>query len=232
MKWFKHFSNAHNDNALNKVRMRYGAEGYAIYWYCLELIAGDLEGENANFELSHDAEVIGFNLKIDQLKVEEIMRYMVDLKLFEQSDSTITCLKMAKFLDKKTTRNKEIHKIIDSFNDISNVADKSAFVADKSKQSRLEEKRREETYTPDFVNQDLWADFLSMRNSLKAKNTPRAIKLLVTELEKLVLQGNDANAVIENSIRNSWKDVYQLKTKVSIDQTKAKSWKDKIEYEY
>lgn len=144
MKWFKHFSNAHNDNALNKVRMRYGAEGYAIYWYCLELIAGDLEGENANFELSHDAEVIGFNLKIDQLKVEEIMRYMVDLKLFEQSDSTITCLKMAKFLDKKTTRNKEIHKIIDSFNDISNVADKYEIVADKSKQSRLEEKRREE----------------------------------------------------------------------------------------
>lgn len=113
MKWFKHFTNAHNDNALTKVRMRYGADGYAIYWYCLELIAGDLDSHKANFELSHDAEVIGFALKIDQLRVEEIMTYMVNLGLFESNNNVITCLKIAKFLEKKSTRNPQIHAIID-----------------------------------------------------------------------------------------------------------------------
>ena len=193
MKWFKHFSNAHNDNALNKVRMRYGAEGYAIYWYCLELIAGDLEGENANFELSHDAEVIGFNLKIDQLKVEEIMRYMIDLKLFEQSDSTITCLKMAKFLDKKTTRNKEIHKIIDSFNDISNVADKSANVADKQKQSRLEEKRREENKYIPPIGDSLFKDFSKLRKAKRVGElTETAFKAIEREAEKVNMTAEQA----------------------------------------
>lgn len=117
MKWFKHYSNAHDNNDLTKVRMKFGAEGYAVYWYCLELIASDLGmEENITFELKHDAEVIGFNLKIDRIKVEEIMHFMVTLGLFEQCMSTITCLKLAKYLDKKTTRNNTIHKIIEVSN--------------------------------------------------------------------------------------------------------------------
>ena len=96
MKWFKHFTNASANNKLTKVRMRYGAEGYAIYWYCLELIAGDLgEAEEITFDLKHDAEVIGFNLKIDQLKVEEIMKYMVSIDLFGQSNGVISCIKFS-----------------------------------------------------------------------------------------------------------------------------------------
>lgn len=117
MKWFKHFSASHNNNKLTKVRMKYGADGYAIYWYCLELITSVLgTTPEVTFELSHDAEVIGYNLKVDTLRVEEIMRYMVSLGLFESEESSgrITCLKIAKYLDKRTTRNKTIHKIIDS----------------------------------------------------------------------------------------------------------------------
>ena len=96
--------------------MRYGADGYAIYWYCLELIAGDLgESKEINFDLKHDAEVIGFNLKIDQLRVEEIIRYMVNINLFEESNGIISCIRLAKYLDKKTTRNETIHKIVDSY---------------------------------------------------------------------------------------------------------------------
>lgn len=114
MKWFKHFTNAHNSNDLTKVRMKYGADGYAIYWYCLELVAGDLgTAEEITFELKHDAEVIGYNLKIDSIRVEEIMRYMVTIGLFDNADGVITCLKLAKYLDKKTTRNAQIHRIID-----------------------------------------------------------------------------------------------------------------------
>jgi hypothetical protein len=115
MKWFKHFTSAHDNNSLTKVRMKYGADGYAIYWYCLELIASDLgHEENITFELKHDAEVIGFNLKIDTLRVEEIMVYMVNLGLFEGTSGVVTCLKLAKYLDKKNTRNKSIHAIIDA----------------------------------------------------------------------------------------------------------------------
>lgn len=148
MKWFKHFTNAHNNNDLTKVRMKYGAEGYAIYWYCLELVAGDLgHQENITFELKHDAEVIGYNLKIDSTLVEEIMRYMISLGLFEENDSIITCLKLAKYLDKRNTRNKEIHRVIDSLGESPTVADnsrQSEIVAERPRSCTLEEKRGEE----------------------------------------------------------------------------------------
>ena len=117
MKWFKHFTDAHDSNDLTKVRIKFGADGYAIYWYCLELIAGDLgTSEKITFDLKHDSEVIAFNLKIDTLRVEEIMRFMVEIGLFEASHGTISCLKLAKYLDKKTTRNNKIHQIIDVAN--------------------------------------------------------------------------------------------------------------------
>lgn len=133
MKWFKHYSNAHDNNDLTKVRMKFGAEGYAIYWYCLELIAGDLGAEKAiNFELKHDAEVIGFNLKIDSARVEEIMRFMAGLGLFENSGGVITCLKLAKYLDKKTTRNSTIHAIIDAASVSGDVPETSGSVPDMS----------------------------------------------------------------------------------------------------
>jgi len=115
--------------------MRYGADGYAIYWYCLELIAGDLgESDEITFELKHDAEVIGFNLKIDQMRVEEIMKYMVSINLFGQSNGVISCIKLAKYLDKKNTRNAYIHSIIDKCKTDEDVADKHEDVADKSGQ--------------------------------------------------------------------------------------------------
>lgn len=95
--------------------MKYGAEGYAIYWHCLELISGGLGYDKIiTFDLKHDAEVIGYNLKVDTLKVEEIMRFMVEIGLFEASNNIITCLNLAKYLDKKNTRNSTIHKIIDT----------------------------------------------------------------------------------------------------------------------
>lgn len=179
--------------------MKYGADGYAIYWYCLEIIAGDLEGENANFELSHDAEVIGYNLKVDRLRVEEIVRYMVDLNLFEQSGANITCLKMAKFLDKKVTRNIQIHKIIDSFNNIENVADKSGqseTVADNPKHSALDEIRLDKNknkYIPP-IGDVLLSDFLKVR---KAK---RAGELTETAFKAIEREAKKAGVTVERAI--------------------------------
>jgi len=139
MKWFKHYTDAHDGNDLTKVRMKYGAEGYAIYWYCLELIAGDLGvNEDITFELKHDSEVIGFNLQIDRIKVEEIMTFMVKLGLFERVDHAITCLKLAKHLDKKTTRNEEIHRVIEASKEVDPCPGQSGTVDDKTPRPALE----------------------------------------------------------------------------------------------
>lgn len=152
MKWFMHQSKANRDIKLKKVLMKYGGEGYGLYWYCLENICADIEPK-LTFELEIDAEILAHELKIDTLKVEEMMRFMVSLGLFEESSGVITCLKMASHLGDNFTRNKGLKEIIRKSKESNSVSDIRRLVSDGHRQStdgletvteRGEEKRREE----------------------------------------------------------------------------------------
>lgn len=111
MKWFKHESRAHRDAKLQKLVMKYGFEGYGLYWYCVENVCASLE-PNLTFELEVDSEILAHVGRMDSRLVEEIMLYMVNVGLFEQSESVITCLKLARFLGESGTRNNELREII------------------------------------------------------------------------------------------------------------------------
>ena len=113
MKWFKHDSDANHDARLKRVRMKYGMEGYGLYWYCLELIAKDVDVTNLTFELEHDAEIISHDTGIHVEMINEMMAYMVNQGLFENAGKSITCMKMAKRLDQSMTSNYAMRKVID-----------------------------------------------------------------------------------------------------------------------
>ena len=120
MKWFKHDTNATTDAKLKKLILRHGAEGYAIYFHCLELIASDISESNITFELEHDSEIIADNLKIkgtpDVSPIDTVNRIMldiVDLGLFQESQGSIFCFKLLKRLDKSMTSNSKFRDMID-----------------------------------------------------------------------------------------------------------------------
>jgi len=138
MKWFMHQSNAGQDSRLRKLRMRYGAEGLGLYWYCVEEICASVDPK-LTFELESDSEILAHELKVDTLKVEEMMRYIVSLGLFEWDGDTVTCIKLARYLGDKNTRNPELQKIIKE-----QKAGMSGTVRDNPRQSALEERRGEE----------------------------------------------------------------------------------------
>lgn len=104
MKWFKHDSDAHADAKLEKVRIKYGLQGYGLYWYCLELIARSVDKNNLSFELEHDAEIIAFRTGVHRDVIQEMMSFMVDIGLFHSSEGRIFCLKMAYRLDENTQK--------------------------------------------------------------------------------------------------------------------------------
>jgi len=119
MDWFKHDTTALNDAKLKKIIKNYGVTGYAIYFHCLELIAGNVNKSNITFELEHDSEIIADDLRImgngdksGQQIVEEIMRYMVSLDLFQSIDNRIFCFKLLKRMDQSMTSNRDFRKMI------------------------------------------------------------------------------------------------------------------------
>lgn len=104
MKWFKHDSNASIDAKLKRLRLKYGMEGYGLYWYLLECIARTVEPHNLTFELEEDAELIAAEVNIHRDRVEEMMLFMCEQGLFENADGRITCLKMASRSDEYTLK--------------------------------------------------------------------------------------------------------------------------------
>lgn len=139
MKWFKHDADASNDAKLKKLRLKYGAQGYGIYWYCLELIARNVEKHNLTFELEHDAELIADDFKLSADLVQHIMTFMIDLGLFENTDGIITCLKMANRTDEYTQQlMRSIKSTPDNIPIISKIV---PIISEVIEEKRVEEKR-------------------------------------------------------------------------------------------
>jgi hypothetical protein len=112
LNWYKHDTDATQDAKVKKLIIRYGPIGYAIYFHCLELIAAEISEQNLTFELEHDSEIIADNLHIKGTSdksgrdiVEEVMRYIIELELFEESSGRIFCFKLLKRLDASMTSN-------------------------------------------------------------------------------------------------------------------------------
>lgn len=82
------------------------------------------------------------------------------------------------------------------------------------------------------VDEDLWNDFLEMRNEIKVKTTQGAKKLLIETLESFIKNGFDANESLKSSIKNNWKELYEPKIKLKMEQKSPQDTeKDKIDRE-
>lgn len=159
MKWIKHDTDANQDAKLQNVLLDYGLEGYGLYWYCIELIAGKIDKDNITFELEHDARIIARNTGSTPQRVEEMMKYFVKTGLFECSNNTVTCMKLARRLDKSMTSNPEMRGIIDGFKSHDSIMTKPQKVMTQSEKV-MQDKIR--------LDKDILVD------SAKAKTTPYA----------------------------------------------------------
>lgn len=119
MLWFKHDCDASADAKIKKVILKYGAEGYAIYFHCIELIVSNISESNITFVLEHDSEIIADNLKIKGTPeksgielVNEIMRFIITLGLFEEYNGHVTCFQLLKRFDLSMTSSVKMRALI------------------------------------------------------------------------------------------------------------------------
>ena len=91
----------------------------------------------------------------------------------------------------------------------------------KEEKRREKEKDKKENFPiPDFIDSELWDDFLEIRKKQKAVNSDRALKSLVKILSE---NPAEANAMIEQSVVNSWKGIFPLKNNQQRPQTKIEN---------
>lgn len=68
---------------------------------------------------------------------------------------------------------------------------------------------------PGWVPADTWAAFMETRKAKKAKSTDYALSLIVKDLERFKAAGHDPVAILNNSIKAGWSDVYPPKASAS-----------------
>lgn len=119
----------------------------------------------------------------------------------------------------------DIDKDIDKELDIDIEIDKEI---EKKKKEKKKDNIKKEYFSNSKVN-DIFLDFIEQRKILKAVNSDRAINTLVNKLN--TYDDNTKYKMIENSILNSWKSIYELKenynsTRKPIRKEIVPSWLD------
>jgi len=241
MQYFKHFGTMRHDIKIKRVISKYGLEGYGLYNLTLESITESLSTQSPMPDLQETCEDLAEFYNGNTAKINEIMNFMINQGLFDLDEMTgkILCTKLYKFLDTSQTRSPELREMIKSFKkqSIALIEDKSDTVSDghgqseivSAKYERKEEeknknKKRKEKYNPSddlvFFNdsdfQEVWKDFIQVRNKKKASNSDRAIKTLI---EKLVDISNNnkktAIDIISKSADSGWSSIWALKTEAA-----------------
>lgn len=224
MKWFKHFSSMRLDTKIKRLINKFGIEGYGLYNYILECIAFNLEANKPVPEIEETAQDLAIELRMDTLKVEEIIRYCFELNLFElnKKNNRIMCLKLLNHLDNTLSSNPEIRKILNNFNKLQETSsdneetlssneetltDFKPLEADKIRldEIRLDKKQQHKDDRnimmdeEDKVEEDAVVDFSN--NYDNQENYKKLIKYRIDEKTALNLIKNYAPSYIQEKIK-------------------------------
>jgi len=204
--YFRHDYNARTDRKLINIIMRHGMQGIGIYWCLVEMLYEEcgylpLEYERITFELRTDAEVI--------------RSVIHDFDVFENDGDKFwsnAVLERLRWRCEKSEKAREsINKRWDKIKNTNvirpNVVRNTIQRKGKDRKGN-EMKEKEDVSIPDIINKETWASYLEMRKQIKKPAGSKAQELIIKKLSKI---GGDVNAILEQSIMNSYQGVFPIK---------------------
>jgi len=191
-----------------------------LLYYELGMRADD-DGFVANWK-----KILAFTgLKEDDLKVLIAKQYIIP---FDTGVIVIRHWRLNNYLQndrtKPTIYQEELNKLEMDENNVYTMYTGCIHSIDKNSidKNRLDNKEQKKYFEDEKLN-EIFNEFLQLRKKLKAVNSDRAINSLLNTLNKY--DDSTKYRMIENSIRNSWKDVYPLKeSKYEETQRKIEEW--------
>ena len=210
MKWFKHQSNARNDERLAHLEDKCGLEGYGFYFKMLEIVAEVID-QSDKHEVIYSMSRWGRQVNVTSKKFLFLSQCCADVGLMlVQRDADNITIKIPNLLKYRDNHTKNLQAT--SKQELETETDKEADKEVEKPTPKPTAKASAEILPiPDLVSEELWSAYLDVRKGLKAKNTLPAIRALINQLKKLTGEGNDPAEVVNQSIRSSWKDLYAVK---------------------
>lgn len=233
--YFPHDAGARNDPKISAMRTVYGAEGVGWFWMLIEVLR-----EQPNYRLTvnkYTSQSLARELGCLATQVEKFLNDC-NQEFVDDSGPLINTDGQYFWSDSLSRRmlvidgKRELARMAVNkrwTNHKANLPQLSVGNTDVlptqyDGNTRKEKKRKEYSISkdihkdieklkeiPEFIDKNLWIDFLEMRKKLRKPATARAQNLLIKDLENFRAAGDDPNAVIEQSIKNSWQGFFELK---------------------
>ena len=213
--YFSHDSNARNSDKLLPVRMKYGAEGYGIYFMLLERLRDESEYMSVK-----DYNMIAFDLRVDAGKIKSIIE---DFGLFVFTENgeyfySEGFMKRMEIKDAKSKKRSEAGKKgakkrwgsqdneSDKENNSNAIAKPSKNIASKVKESKVNKSKvkqsNKETPQPSFEEFNIY--------SFVQENFGRVLKPLETETLGYWIKDYDPELIKEAVKRTVLKNIYNI----------------------
>lgn len=219
--YFPHDSQASSSDTITVLQSQFGNDGYAVWFKLLEKLAST---ENHFIDCRNNVrwQLLLAYLGTNEITTVEILKLLVEMQAIDKElwdSKLIWCENLVKNIgDVYKNRRREIPRkpIITSHN--SKTTDGNGITTDDNTQSKVKYSKVNNSKVnnngfilPDWIDKNLWNDFLEVRKKQKAIPTLKAMELLVNDLDKFKNDGDDPNEVLRNSIKNSWKGLFSLK---------------------
>lgn len=187
MKWFKHQSNARNDERLARLEDKAGLEGYGFYFKMLEIVASAIDEKNKS-DLTLSVRTWARFSNVSTRKFETLLKHCVDVGLMFEQTLTNVSPNFNQTLDKLINVNiPNLLKYRDNHT-------KNLQGANKQEEEEELEREKEESLrkkipaTPSDVNVliELGVDETAAKDWLKVRKAKRAplTKTVIAELRR------------------------------------------------
>lgn len=61
---------------------------------------------------------------------------------------------------------------------------------------------------PDYINTEIWTDWIEMRNEKKYPVTDRVKRAAIRNLQRFHVDGHDVNVILDNAIQGGWQGLF------------------------
>ena len=226
--YFSHDARSGEGKTLTILFNHFGHEGISAWWLLLEAISST-NNHIISIGNTEDIEYLAAKLHFQPERLKEILDKMAILEAIDKdwyskgyiwSENFVARVKPV--YDMRKQKLPDIKTIVNTDNSINkqnnsiSMPDITHTKVNKSKVNKTIVNNPEDVVfvLPEWVNSEIWAAFIEVRKKKKAIQTPHALKLITGELERLKEAGNDPAEVLRQSIVNSWKGVFPLKSTI------------------
>lgn len=241
VKWIKIVTDIFDDEKMLLIESLPSADSIIVVWFKLLCLAGKNNNSGVfllNDRIPYTDEMLATIFRKDVNTVRFALKTFADFGMIEIIDNVITIPNWGKHqtLDayekrkerdriyQKEKRAKQKLLIKSSDESAEKSSDVVALEEEKEKEEEKEEDKNNkkkkksefdifiEEYTENLKLKETIYEFIKMRKAIKAPMTSNALKLMLRKLDNISNNDDEKIEIINNSILNSWKGIFPLKS--------------------